>query len=171
MRWVGSGNAGYTATRALLFVTLSIPGHLYELMPIAVLIGAIFVMAKFAQSSEFTIMRTSGMGPWLALRTLLVLGMSFVVLTVLVGDYIAPAADNFSQKLRVVAKGQISRGATGAWLKESKAITPSLSTSVPSRPLEISSMCAFLNSTARAASLRRSTLNLPRSMKTRSCGP
>jgi lipopolysaccharide export system permease protein len=63
MRWVGSGNAGYTATRALLFVALSIPGHLYELMPIAVLIGAIFVMAKFAQSSEFTIMRTSGMGP------------------------------------------------------------------------------------------------------------
>lgn len=91
-------------------------------MPIAVLIGAIFVMAKFAQSSEFTIMRTSGMGPWLALRTLLVLGMSFVVLTVLVGDYIAPAADNFSQKLRVVAKGR-SPGATGAWLKESKAIT------------------------------------------------
>jgi hypothetical protein len=46
MRWVGSGNAGYTATRALLFVALSIPGHLYELMPIAVLIGAIFVMAR-----------------------------------------------------------------------------------------------------------------------------
>lgn len=118
MRWVGSGNAGYTATRALLFVTLSIPGHLYELMPIAVLIGAIFVMAKFAQSSEFTIMRTSGMGPWLALRTLLVLGLGFVVLTVAVGDYIAPAADSFSQKLRVITKGQISSGATGAWLKE-----------------------------------------------------
>ena len=118
MRGVGSGNAGYTTTRALLFVALAIPGHLYELMPIAVLIGAIFVMAKFAQSSEFTIMRTSGMGPWLALRTLLVLGMSFVVLTVAVGDYLAPAADSVSQKLRAISKGQISSGATGAWLKE-----------------------------------------------------
>lgn len=118
MRGVGGGNAGYTTTRALLFVALAIPGHLYELMPIAVLIGAIFVMAKFAQSSEFTIMRTSGMGPWLALRTLLVLGMSFVVLTVAVGDYLAPAADSVSQKLRAISKGQISSGATGAWLKE-----------------------------------------------------
>lgn len=118
MRGVGSGNAGYTTTRALLFVALAIPGHLYELMPIAVLIGAIFVMAKFAQSSEFTIMRTSGMGPWLALRTLLVLGMSFVVITVAVGDYLAPAADSVSQKLRAISKGQISSGATGAWLKE-----------------------------------------------------
>jgi lipopolysaccharide export system permease protein len=118
MRWVGSGNSGYTASRALLFVALSIPGHLYELAPIAVLIGSIFVMARFAQSSEFTIMRTSGMGPWLALRTLLVLGLAFVVLTIAVGDYLAPAADRFSQKLRTITTGQVSRGATGAWLKE-----------------------------------------------------
>ena len=117
MRWVGSAS-GYTAGIALLFVALAVPGHLYELMPIAVLIGTIFVMARFAQSSEFTIMRTSGMGPWLALKTLLVLGIAFVALTVVVGDYIAPAADSYSQKLRILGKGQISRGATGAWLKE-----------------------------------------------------
>ncbi|MDR0215217.1 MAG: LPS export ABC transporter permease LptG [Comamonas sp.] len=116
MRWVG--NSGYTAGIALLFVALAVPGHLYELMPIAVLIGTIFVMARFAQSSEFTIMRTSGMGPWLALRTLLALGIAFVALTVVVGDYITPAADNYSQKLRILGKGQISSGATGAWLKE-----------------------------------------------------
>jgi lipopolysaccharide export system permease protein len=61
MRWVAAAMPA-TPLRVLLFVALSIPGHLYELMPIAVLIGAIFV-AKFAQSSEFTIMRTSGMGP------------------------------------------------------------------------------------------------------------
>jgi lipopolysaccharide export system permease protein len=32
-----------------------------------VLIGTIFVMARFAQSSEYTILRTSGLGPWRAL--------------------------------------------------------------------------------------------------------
>jgi lipopolysaccharide export system permease protein len=58
---------------------LSIPSHLYELLPITVLIGTIFVMARLAQSSEFTIMRTSGMGPWLRpLRTLLTAGLRFV---------------------------------------------------------------------------------------------
>ena len=117
MRWV-SRNSAYGITQALLFVALAIPGHLYELMPIAVLIGTIFVMARFAQSSEFTIMRTSGMGPWLALRTLLVLGAFFVAVTVIVGDYAAPAADNVAQKLRALGKGQLTRGATGAWLKE-----------------------------------------------------
>lgn len=64
LRWVGrGGDNGYKITHALLFVVLRIPSHLYELMPITVLIGTIYVMARFAQSSEFTIMRTSGMGP------------------------------------------------------------------------------------------------------------
>jgi lipopolysaccharide export system permease protein len=57
------------------------------------------------------------------LRTLLILGMSFVLLTVLVGDYVAPAADNFSQKLRVISKGQISRAPPAPGSRKSRAIT------------------------------------------------
>ena len=45
------GGVTYTIWMALLTVTLDIPSHLYELLPIAVLIGSIFVMARFAQSS------------------------------------------------------------------------------------------------------------------------
>jgi lipopolysaccharide export system permease protein len=44
-----------------------VPGHLYDLFPIAVLIGTIYSMARLAQSSEFTILRTAGLGqaePW-----------------------------------------------------------------------------------------------------------
>ncbi|RYF14284.1 MAG: LptF/LptG family permease, partial [Comamonadaceae bacterium] len=63
----------YRMTQALVYVALRLPNHLYELLPIAVLIGTIFVMARFAQSSEYTILRTSGLGPWRALRALLVL--------------------------------------------------------------------------------------------------
>ena len=71
LRWVGrSPGGGYEVSHAMLFVALSIPSHLYELLPITVLIGTIFVMARLAQSSEFTIMRTSGLGPGRALRTL-----------------------------------------------------------------------------------------------------
>ncbi len=119
LRWVGrGGDNGYQITHALLFVVLRIPSHLYELMPITVLIGTIYVMARFAQSSEFTIMRTSGMGPWLALRTLMVLGLGFVLVTFGTGDYLAPAAENAGQNIRAIHLAQLSRGATGAWLKE-----------------------------------------------------
>jgi lipopolysaccharide export system permease protein len=115
---VGKGVTGYRLTQALAYVTLMIPSHLYELLPIAVLIGTIFVMARLAQSSEYTILRTSGLGPWRALRTLLALGAVFTLLTFAAGDYLSPAADRMAQLLKARIEGRISIGQTGAWLKE-----------------------------------------------------
>ncbi|MES2529870.1 MAG: LPS export ABC transporter permease LptG [Pseudomonadota bacterium] len=113
---------GYGAPQALAYVALLVPSHLYELMPIAVLIGTIFVMARLAQSSEYTILRTSGLGPWRALGSLLVLGAGFVVLTFVVGDYVAPVADRGAQLLKARFQGDVfaTTGATGAWLKEKR---------------------------------------------------
>ena len=116
LRWVSHG--GYRLTHALLFVSLSLPTHLYELLPITVLIGTIFVMARLAQSSEFTILRTSGLGPWRALAALLLLGALFSALTFAIGDYLAPASERMAQLVRARGVGGLSSGATGAWLKE-----------------------------------------------------
>ena len=109
---------GYQLPQAMTYVALLVPSHLYELLPITVLIGTIFVMARFAQSSEFTILRTSGLGPWRALRTLLVVGFGFVILTFVVGDYVSPWADRTAELLKARFQGNITVGQTGAWLKE-----------------------------------------------------
>ncbi len=114
-------DTGYTVAQALLYVALMLPSHLYELLPITVLIGTIFVMARLAQSSEFTILRTSGLGPWRALRTLLLLGLGFVTFTFAVGDYLAPIADKSAQLLKSRYQGKVTVGKTGAWLKERQA--------------------------------------------------
>ena len=115
---LGRASKAYRLTQALVYVGLRLPSHLYELLPIAVLIGTIFVMARFAQSSEYTILRTSGLGPWRALRALLVLGAGFTVLTFATGDYLAPISDTTGQLLRARMDGGVSVGLTGAWLKE-----------------------------------------------------
>lgn len=111
----------YKLTHSLAYVALLIPSHLYELLPIAVLIGTIFVMARLAQSSEYTILRTSGLGPWRALRTLLVLGLMFTLLTFATGDYLAPLSDRTAQLLKTRYQGHLTVGQTGAWLKERQA--------------------------------------------------
>ncbi len=112
---------GYSVMQAMLYVALLLPSHLYELLPITVLIGTIFVMARLAQSSEFTILRTSGLDPWLALRMLLALGLLFVLVTFSVGDYLAPWAGKTAQLLKSRYQGQVTVGRTGAWLKERQA--------------------------------------------------
>jgi lipopolysaccharide export system permease protein len=122
---VGHGNPAnpYRLSHASLYTLLWTPSRLYEILPIAVLIGSIIVMARFAQSSEFTILRTSGMGPWRALRTLLALGLAFTLLTFAVGDYLAPATTRAAQLLKARYTGQITVGQTGAWLKEKQKFT------------------------------------------------
>ena len=116
-----AGDNVYRIHHALLYVTLLIPNHLYELLPISVLIGTIVVMARLAQSSEYTILRTSGLGPWRALELLLGLGAFFVVLSFVVGDYVAPASERAAQLMKARYQGRITVGQTGAWLKEKQA--------------------------------------------------
>ena len=111
----------YQIRHALLYVSLLIPNHLYELLPISVLIGTIVVMARLAQSSEFTILRTSGLGPWRALRLLLWLGALFVFISFAVGDYLAPASERAAQLLKARYLNKITVGQTGAWLKEKQS--------------------------------------------------
>jgi len=109
---------GYQIQHALMYVALLMPSHLYELLPISVLIGSIFVMARFAQNSEFTILRTGGLGPWRALLSLFQLGLIFVFVTFIFGDYISPWTDKQAQLLKAHYQGQITIGQTGAWLRE-----------------------------------------------------
>lgn len=96
---------------------LKLPGRFYELMPIAVLIGTIFSMARLAQSSEFTILRTGGLGPQRALGLLSVMALGFAVLAFVVGDFVNPWADRQAQLLKSSASGGVTN-AQGAWMKD-----------------------------------------------------
>ncbi|WP_140636352.1 LPS export ABC transporter permease LptG [Methylibium rhizosphaerae] len=114
------GKRGYGAWHAALYCLLEMPGHFYELFPITVLIGSIYAMARLAQSSEFTILRTGGLGPGRALSLLAVLGAIFGVLTFVVGDFVAPLSEREATLLHARFKGGLALGRTGAWLKDSR---------------------------------------------------
>ena len=53
------GRGAWNIEYAFIYVTLGLPAYAYELMPIAALIGTIYVMAQLAARSEFTVMRAS----------------------------------------------------------------------------------------------------------------
>ena len=112
------GQGSYTALHAALYALLLLPGHFYEISPIAVLIGTIYTLARMAQSSEYTILRTGGLGPGRALSLLASLGLIFGVLTFVVGDYLAPLCERQANTLQAIYKGGMKLGRSGAWLKD-----------------------------------------------------
>ena len=112
------GRNGYRLQHAVLQCLLALPGHLYDLFPIALLIGATYAMAQFAQSSEFTILRTGGLGPVRALSLLATLGVAAGLLTFVIGDTLVPLAEQQSSVLHAqFHDGSAQRG--GAWLRDS----------------------------------------------------
>jgi len=115
------GRNGYPMGAAALAVLLEQPGHVYELFPIAVLIGTIYSMARLAQSSEFTILRTAGLGPGRALSLLGVIGLLFAVLTFSLGEYVTPHSEQAAGFLKARFGMGLAIGSTGAWLKERRA--------------------------------------------------
>ena len=114
------GNNGYTMLNALYYVFLGIPGNIYEFMPLAALIGTIFVMAQFASRSEFTIMRVSGFSTRQAIIMLLKIGMAFVVLTFIFGELFAPFTFRMAEryKISVMPSAHKQDFQSGLWTKD-----------------------------------------------------
>ena len=114
------GKGRFTIVHAVLSALLDMPGHFYELFPITVLIGTIFALARMAQNSEFTILRTGGLGPGRALGLLTLLAVGFAVLNFLVGDYVAPWSEREGVALKAGTQGGRQLGRAGAWLKDKR---------------------------------------------------
>ena len=114
------GRGAYRLQHAIAYVVLTLPSHVYELMPIAALIGAIYALAQFASHSEFTAMRAAGMGRKLALRGVVSVGAVFALLTAVIGEAVAPPAERLAQQVRLSAIGQAVAGQfrSGMWIKD-----------------------------------------------------
>ncbi|HZW12170.1 MAG TPA: LPS export ABC transporter permease LptG [Noviherbaspirillum sp.] len=118
LRDVGRGN--YQLQHAFLYVALGLPGYVYDLMPIAALIGTIYALAQLAAKSEFTIMRASGLSTGMAGWMLARVGIVLVLITFLFGEFIAPATSEMAERLKLQARdATVSKEfRSGLWTKD-----------------------------------------------------
>ena len=87
----------YTLLDAGNFVLLTAPRRLYEMLPMAALIGCLIGLGSLASNSELTIMRAAGVSigriVWAVMKPMLVL----MLVGVLIGEYVAPVTENKAQ--------------------------------------------------------------------------
>jgi lipopolysaccharide export system permease protein len=116
------GKGGYRLQHAFAFVALLLPGHVYELAPIAVLIGTLVALATLAANSEYTVMRVAGLSVGRAAWTLTRIGAVFVVLILLVGEVAVPAAERAARQIRLDRLGSAlaSDLRTGLWVRSDR---------------------------------------------------
>ena len=114
------GKGQYRLQHALVFVLLSLPAHIYELSPIAVLIGALYALSRLASTSEFVVMRAAGVSPLNMVGMLVSVGVAMVLVTFLFGELVTPAAERMARvlKLRATSSGLAQEFRSGLWVKD-----------------------------------------------------
>ena len=115
------GHGQYSLKYVLLFVVLTIPGHVYELFPVAVLVGTIFALVQLAAHSELTIFRASGASTGQMLGALCKIALPLIIVSFVAGELIAPPSERMAQKLRLkVQNSAVSLQAfrSGVWVKD-----------------------------------------------------
>ena len=118
---VGRGN--YTLSTALIYVALQVPSLMYELFPVAALIGTLFALAQLVANSEYTVMRASGASLAQVVWALVRIGIPLAAATFLAGEFVAPPAERLAQQIRGPALGDAPRIVarqfqSGFWFKQ-----------------------------------------------------
>jgi lipopolysaccharide export system permease protein len=110
----------YTVWEVLVYVLLTIPGRLYEYTPFAALIGCLVGLGQLANNSELVVMRGAGVSiarlVWIVLKPTLLIAL----LAFLLGEYVAPRAEQLAQSRRAIAlnPGEGVAGRHGLWNRE-----------------------------------------------------
>ena len=114
------GRGSYNLGTVLFFVLLSAPGHVYEVTPVAVLLGTLYALAQLAHNSELIVMRTSGLSLANIANALLRIGLVFAIITFIIGEIVTPITERAAQKMRLKATDAVvaQEFRSGLWVKD-----------------------------------------------------
>lgn len=118
---LGKGN--YGLTDVLTFVLLSAPGHVYQVVPVAVLVGTMYALGRLSRNSELIILRVSGISITSLTWSLVRIGFVFAVLTFVVGEFVTPYTEKTAQRMRIKATDSVIAQdfRSGLWIKDGRS--------------------------------------------------
>lgn len=111
-----------TLTEAFILTGLIIPLRIYQVMPLAALLGGVYTFSHWSSTSEFTVLRASGLSPQRLVGMIMLPALLLVGLTYFFGEVVAPPAERYSLELKTLAYKSDAitpRGyRSGVWLRD-----------------------------------------------------
>ena len=113
----------YGLGQAAVVVMLNVPGHLYEILPVAALIGTLFALSRLVGNSEYAVMRVSGLSNWRVAGYFSVIGVLLSLLVLVIGEFVAPWSDQAAQRYKLLATHSVvaQQFRSGLWVKDHNA--------------------------------------------------
>jgi lipopolysaccharide export system permease protein len=118
---IGSTDANYTGLEATAYVLHTFPRHLYELLPMVALIGALVGLGILASSNELVVMQASGVPVRRIVWAVMKPTLALMVLGIMLGEFIAPPLELRGEVNKAMARGQeVIMSRYGHWQREDR---------------------------------------------------
>lgn len=115
------GKGSYTVGTLALYVGMRLFGHMYTLLPLAVLVGCLAALGQLASASELTVIRTSGATLRRIVFTVASVGLLAGAGGFVLGEWLAPYMEQRAERLRLNAVQQtVSLGGSGLWFRQGR---------------------------------------------------
>lgn len=119
---IGSGvSTEIGLSKTIITVALGAPDRLYELLPLSMLIGSLLAMFTLSQSSEYVVMRTSGLSTLRSSLLLCLAGLIYAVGAFLIGEFLVPQTNRLVAEMNLKSSSErtvFKSNRSGYWLKD-----------------------------------------------------
>jgi len=116
---LGETNEVYRASAALRYVLLIFPRHLYEMLPLTALIGALVGLGALAASNELVAMQAAGVSRRQVALAVMKPAVLVMGLGLLLGEVVAPPLEVRAQVGKALAQGQqVAMSRYGHWERD-----------------------------------------------------
>ena len=112
-------NEGYSMSLAFLYVLLNTPQNIYEVFPIATLMGSLIGLSRLSSTSELNAAKSSGLSFSKIILITLKTGVLITVLTFLIGEFVAPKGQQIANNIKNLSEStRLSmKNTDGIWIK------------------------------------------------------
>lgn len=117
------GRGDYRLLDAFLVAFLSAPRYMFEVFPIAALLGSLLGLGGLASHSELVAMRAAGFSLRRIVLSVLKAGVIMMLLVLAFGELVAPAAEQYAQELRAekLQRQVVLKSRYGFWARDGRA--------------------------------------------------
>ncbi len=117
-------SAFYTLGDVFFYVSLTIPGRIYELFPVSAVLSVVIGLGAMAAGSELVVLMASGYARW-RIGIWALLSVSFwLVVVVWLGEFVYPAGTQMAEDFRnqKTSQGKAINTSQAIWLKDGNVV-------------------------------------------------
>lgn len=98
------GKGSYGLTEIVSYLALSMPKRIYDLLPIAALLGSVLGLGTMASQGELVAMRAAGMSIEQINKAVALVALCLMLMTLFVGEVVRPPAEQKAQAIQSLAQ-------------------------------------------------------------------